>query len=667
MPIAITPQLVSSIVCELIRYRDRVDTILAERKASEGLPFLLPPVPTKQRQHLDEMVRFFATDVGQSVLILNGRDDDYELLCTDPGSSESAEINEARDNLFELFFEAAQFKPEQQTQTDPEPGEDNLNGPEVGLRLAWYVVRSQRLSRHPAIVNLLLATTDTLLEIVGQNAGAFVRHPRTRGIFESLLSEFALKGDPEDQSFLLLFRRLLGSTVLAFGDNQVNVRNQTALRVFYGALSSVRETLGKEGDDLAATLISADGFEQFLVALTAEVAHDPAFIARDSLTTDVLAAMLTRISRDFPQLRTDPKALLGVIEAGLGAAATSTEMALNSAPGDRDQLLVSLLVATLKEVETRAREDNLFASIANGEVVPGLYRAALTAITTSPLRFASAGEVNHFVEELVRGLARVIATKEMKALGSTSTLQLLAVESLGILSRHPRLLAGNNLFATNLLASAMEAGAVVIADGLQREDLLELADQALVAVTANLATFRLEPGIGEAIVATGRGIASAGLSELIEPNGRMAILNTALWAISANPSVWSRLQKQELVEPLVQSLLLSLKADGTGLLTGTRLLDAASRMLHLLSRRGQLFIEKKIDLPQLTSFMSMIIKLLELELGRTIDSESQPYLIERIAGLLIASPERLGSEPGGFLKEILPSLLVDLGRRTEKG
>ncbi|MFZ4628331.1 MAG: hypothetical protein ACOYNR_08385, partial [Blastocatellia bacterium] len=66
MPVAITPSLVISVVFDLIRYRDRVETILAVREAGEGLPFLLPPAPADEAPHLEEMIAFFATPPGQA-------------------------------------------------------------------------------------------------------------------------------------------------------------------------------------------------------------------------------------------------------------------------------------------------------------------------------------------------------------------------------------------------------------------------------------------------------------------------------------------------------------------------------------------------------------------------------------------------------------------------
>ena len=672
MPIEITPSLVTSVVCELIRYRDRVDTILSVREASEGLPFLLPPAPADEAPHLDDMVAFFATPPGQAILILHGLGDEYELFRQDPRSIDNQAIAATRQRLFPLYFEAARFRPARLGPQDPLPGQvsgASRSGPEVGLRLAWYVVESQRLSRQPAFVNLLLATTDTMLEIVGQNAGLFIRHPRTRGLVESLLSEFALKGDLEDQSFLLIFRRLLGSTVIAFGDDlggrTGRVRNPTALKVFYAALTQVRKGLGRQGDDVAAALISANGFEQFLLALTTEVARDPTFLIKDRLASEVVAAMLTRISRDFPNLLNDSQALLGVLEAGLGAAATHTAAILDpKSPlsNDGESFLSGILAALLREVGQRSRQDNLFATIATGEVIPALYRTTLVAVATTPLRFGSQGEATRFVNALVNGLAMLLANQEMKALGSTETLRQLATESLRVLARYPRLLARQNLFAINLLASLLQAGAVTMADGLEREDLLELADQGLLAVTVNAALLRLETRPGEALLAVGRAIAAANLTEQVDAKGRMQILYAALRAISANPPVWSRLQEQKLTEPLVRALLVPLKADGAGLLTGAILVDTAARLFQLVSRRGLSIVEKRVDLAALEAYLTLTVKRIEREIGRTVDGQMLPQLIERLAGAALDSPARLRPKPETLIEEQLPPILADLAR-----
>ncbi|MFM8395928.1 MAG: hypothetical protein ACKOB4_18570, partial [Acidobacteriota bacterium] len=371
----------------------------------------------------------------------------------------------------------------------------------------------------------------------------------------------------------------------------------TALKALYAALTQVRKSLGRQGDDVAAALISANGFEQFLLALTKEVARDPTFLIKDRLTSEVVAAMLMRISRDFPNLLNDSQALLGVLEAGLGAAATHTAAILDpKSPlsNDGEPFLSGILAALLREVGQRSRQDNLFATIATGEVIPALYRTTLVAVATTPLRFGSQGEATRFVNALVNGLAMLLANQEMKALGSTETLRQLATESLRVLARHPRLLARQNLFAINLLASLLQAGAVTMADGLEREDLLELADQGLLAVTVNAALLRLETRPGEALLAVGRAIAAANLTEQVDAKGRMQILYAALRAISANPSVWSRLQEQKLTEPLVRALLVTLKADGAGLLTGAILVDTAARVFQLISRRGLPIVEKRV-------------------------------------------------------------------------
>ena len=96
MSITITPSLVISVVFDLIRYRDRVDTILVVREASEGLPFLLPPAPADEAPHLDEMVAFFATPPGQAILILHGLAEAYEQFRLDPRTIDNQAIAATR-------------------------------------------------------------------------------------------------------------------------------------------------------------------------------------------------------------------------------------------------------------------------------------------------------------------------------------------------------------------------------------------------------------------------------------------------------------------------------------------------------------------------------------------------------------------------------------------
>jgi len=68
MALPITAPLAISAIKALIRYRYRVDTILALSTVEEGLPFRLPKPPTDHMAHLSDMLRFFESDQGRIIL-----------------------------------------------------------------------------------------------------------------------------------------------------------------------------------------------------------------------------------------------------------------------------------------------------------------------------------------------------------------------------------------------------------------------------------------------------------------------------------------------------------------------------------------------------------------------------------------------------------------------
>ena len=104
------------------------------------------------------------------------------------------------------------------------------------------------------------------------------------------------------------------------------------------------------------------------------------------------------------------------------------------------------------------------------------------------------------------------------------------------------------------------------------------------------------------------------------------------------------------------------KADGAGLLTGAILVDTAARLFLLISRRGLPIVEKRVDLAALEAYLTLTVKRIEREIGRTVDGQMLPQLIERLAGAALDSPARLRPKPETLIEEQLPPILADLAR-----
>ncbi|MGO9951614.1 MAG: hypothetical protein ACLPN1_05310 [Dissulfurispiraceae bacterium] len=655
MALPIIIDLVISAVQALLNFRSQVDTIMSVNEASAGLPFALPPVPTDDAPHLNDMLTFFKSDRGQMILQLRGLMDDFTIVSKDP-TSVSPDVTGRRGRLFKLYYEAAGVQPQflQPPDLDQAKAIQGLSTPE--MRLAYYVVESQRLSHNTALVRVILATSETLLEFAGQNANLFISNPKTRSLVEDLINEFAGKEDFDDEGIEMIFKSLLGSTVLALANNPGNLANKPALKALFSALSDVRKTLG---NDFVAKIISVDGFEQLIADYAQQAAKDPSFLTNNELAQKVLAATLTQIGTNFQHILDDPKALLGVLEVGLGAAAANVTGILQREL-DGQPLLSAVLSATLKEIGQLGSSNSLFGDIANGQIIPDIYKTTLQAIAAVPTKFGSQPAVSQFVSDLISGLANALSQESLSKLFTSDTLQMLASESLKVLSADPRFLVGNNQFAGKLLTAVFEASSKAVGDGLTKDDLIEIATASIKAASDNIALLHLNDNVAAIITSFGTAIASGGISQLLNVQGRKAALLSALQTVAANPTVWGQLQGKELIQPLVESILQGLATDPTQLLSGPVLTDTISRILLAAAKQGQKLIDKEVDPDNLKKLLTMALNRANQEIGKKIDGKNLPVFLEQVIAAFLNTPFELTDGGGDNFTQFIDSIISGL-------
>ena len=654
LPIILIPLAISAVKA-LLRYREQVDTILSLNAATEGLPFALPPIPTNDAPHLQEMLTFFKSDQGQLILELRALVDDFAAVLTDP-TSVSPTISGPRARLFRLYYEAAGVHPEFLGPVDlhAQKAIQELTNPE--MRLAYYTVESQRLSRNTALVRVVLVTTDTLLEFAGENAKLFINHPQTRSLVQDLIEEFAGKRDFDEEGIDAIFKSLLGSTLLALANNPGNLANKPALKALFAALGDVRDSLG---NDFVAKLISVDSFEHLITAYATQLAKDPAFLTKTDLAQKVLAAMLIKIGKNFRQIVDDPRALLGVLEVGLGAAATNVTGILQREL-EGQPLLAAVLAGVLKQVVTLGQSNQLFASIANGQIIPDIYKTTLQAIAATPINFAHQGDVEKFVSNLIAGLANALSHQELSKFFPPDTLRLLASDSLTVLGADPQFIVAHNQFATKLLAAVFKASAAAVSEGLSREDLIGIAMAAIKAASENIALLNLNEQLAAAVTAFGDAIAASNLTQLVNAEGRKAMLLGVLQAIAANPTMWGRLQSTNLIQPLVQAIFQGLATDPTHLLSGPILVDAVSHLLLAAARRGQQFVAQTVQPEALKQLLTLALIRANQEVGRAIDGKNLPAYLARVLSAYLTAPFTLTDALAANFKQLIDNTLVYL-------
>jgi hypothetical protein len=500
--------------------------------------------------------------------------------------------------------------------------------------IAYYVVESERLSRNPAVTRILLATADTLLEVAGENAPLFLSNPRLQALVGTLIEEFAGKRNFDDESAATIFKTLLGSTIVAVAENPGKLAEESALKPLFAALGNVRDQLG---DDFVARIISTAGFERLLASYASQVAADPAFLTQNELAQKAITAMLQEVGQHLPQLIDDPKALFGVLEVGLTTVVTNAPGVFERELGNKP-MLVAVLSALTESIASTGQQQQLFASIMQGQGVAWLYKAVLQAILASPQTLFGEGKTEQFLAQLVSGLATSLSQVPLSQAFTTETLQVLVARSLEELSQHPELLAQHNQFVTQLLAAVLQASATVIGDGLRPDDVLPVVSAALKTTSEHIALTGMEDRFGAVIAAISASLAHENFRALLTPQGRQAALIAALQAVAANPVVWSSFAARPFLQPLVQSIFQGLATDPSHLLSGPVLVQSLQNILLATARRGHTLSEQQVQPEALQQLLTLALVRASQEIGISIDSKNLSQYLERIVSSYLKAP-----------------------------
>jgi len=652
--------LVISAIKALIRYRDRVDTILSLNEAATGLPFRLPPAPDDRIAHLDSMIAFGQTRTGEIALELRGLSDAYRRVRQAKEQGSQIPAQDALDCIA-LYFEAAAVEP-----TSFGPGGDGdlraraSSGPSEEMRLAYFVVESHRLSRNPALTRVLLATADTLLEVAGENAGFFVSNPRTRGIVESLLNEFAVKRDFDDDSAEMIFRRLLGAAAVAAIENREQLSDAPALQALFGALADVRTDLG---DEFVARLVTRDGFERLVAGYATQVASDPSFLTKHELARSAISATLRELAQSFPRIaQGDPEAVFAVLEAGIAVAAAHVPAILETELAGRP-LSTAILRELARSVETQAASNALFENVARGRIFGELYRVALSAVAASPEELATEAGLPAFAAELAAGVASTLVQTPIRETFGTETFRELVAGSLQVMARHPDAVVRDHQFGAKVISAVFAAAAPAVRDGLRKDDVLEVVDAALAAAGGNAALLGLDERLEAVLEALGGALASEGLRGLLDRESRKQALLVAVRAVAANPQVWGDFARSDQVQPIALGIAEGLASDPTKLLSGPVLVEALRRCLQATARRGGVIVAGHVGDGALRMLLSEALTAARAEVGRSIDGENLPEFVERVLLGFLAAPFDLDGSHGPKLEAVFEAAVDAIDER----
>lgn len=654
LPAFAIPLAISAIKA-LLKYRRRVDDILSIKETTTGLPFLLPYPPSNDKPHWNAMIKFFEDEdgKGQAILLVNNLQDIFIQFAkavsnrTDPDYS-------ARKSLYRLYCEAC-------GQPLEVSGPDRLkvtidDGSTPDMLLAYYIISSQRLSRNPTVTRILLATADTLLEVAGQNAGLFISNPKTKVIVETLINEFAVKRDFDDEGSEVVLKALLGSAIIAVADNPGKIAHKPALKPLFSAIGEVRKELG---DNFVAEIISHEGFNKLASSYLTHVAKDPSFITNDSFFKEVLKQTIQEWGNKFDDIQKDPKALLGVLEVALTASAANVDGILKRELEGKP-LLVTVITAVADEFNKLGTEGKLIKSIGSGNLVPIIYKTVLKTIEANPTLLNDTAKTKTYVGKLLSGLAGALAEYKPKSQTSSELMENIAVRSLNILASQPDLLGENLKFSNEVLKAVFKAGADAGKDGFSDDDILFFVQAALDSATKNIGLIKMNDKYASIIASFGTTLSQHGIRNLLAPTGIRDAISSFLQSVAANPTIWSGLQEKNLVQPLIQAVLSGLATDPTNLLSGSRLTDSLQQILTILAKQGNKLINDKVTHEVINEMLQATLVRAQKEIGISIDGENLPDFIVRVLDAFLQNPfpsDKIVEKAETLLNETLDKML----------
>ncbi len=650
LPFAIPVAL--SAIKALIKFRGRMDDILATRVATEELPFELPKPPTEDLPHVENMRAYFRTPSGKLILDLHACAAlfaEYDQAPTGPNAGS------ARSKLCRIYYAAAGIFPKVVGPGGEELPTDAGAGTEQ--RLAYYLVSSHRLSRNPAVTRILLATADTLLEVAGENAGLFVSNPNLVPVVETLLRKFAGEVDFDDSAAQDIFKKLLSATIVAAVDNADRITKAPALAALVGALADLQEA---EQGDFVTTLLTEDGFLKLSGKFLTHAADDPRFLGKQPIAQEAFTAMLKEAGERLPRLRSDPAAMLGVLEAGLVVGSAHLPELLGPQLNNKP-ILAELLATVSAKVTELGNHNLLFQQMATGEVFSGIFGAVLESVARDPSKLVDTATLRPWVGTLVAATVEIVGRDGLSsALESPETLKALGVRALEILSKHPEFLVKDHPFAAKLLGDVLETSAASLKDGWTVDDLVEIGDHAVRRAAEQAALGKRPEAANAALSSLLTALSRDGIRGMWTPEGRKAALLGCLDAVARNPKTWDGLRGEDLLKPVVEAALDGLRTDPSSLLSGPTLIDTLDRVLVVLARRGQVLVDDKVQPEALQAFLTEALKRAEAEIGYGLDAETLPAFLQGMLELYLKAPFKLDGKPSPKVQKLVTTVLKTL-------
>ncbi len=433
-----TAALAISVARGLIKFGNRLDTLLAEKEAVQGgLALLMPevyagPSALQKVSQLKKYLTETAAASGPDPLGDEREDLARELKKDEPSNTI---IGEFYARVYPDRLAVAPINPDAKYVEELRklfPSFD-LSDPD-SVAAAFHIPsgKDDRQIGYAARVGLLIA--DVVAEFGAENASLFVRDAGTRTILQSVLQRFAKPNLEEFTAWSPLLRHALSATLNGLLDARgALVTDQQWLDALLDVLVEARND-PKGGDDFLLGLFQGRGYPLLVskgLSRAAELLAEDQTDSFKQLAAAVLekAAPLVKGSAGFQEFFADHWGDL--LRAGLDAFERHGPALLK----DQPKLLQDVLVGMVTELNAIPQADLL-----SNETLFRLGNAAIGAVARNPDLLDAKVGTDPWLRALLKSFVNTVARDGIQLAFSREGLENIVTDAAGVFAEHPELI-----------------------------------------------------------------------------------------------------------------------------------------------------------------------------------------------------------------------------------
>jgi hypothetical protein len=621
-----TAALAVSIARGAIKFGQRLDALLAEKKAVQGglvlvMPAIYqgPPAFLKVR----ELKQYLAGTLDGAALDPLGADRAELARELKKDAPDSTLVEECYARVFPERLVAPPLKPDEKYVAELRrllPGFD-LSDPDC-LAAAFQLTagKDDREVGYGARVGLLVA--DVVAEFGTQNTALFIRDAGVRDVVKAVLERFAKPNLEEFTEWSPLLRHALSATLNGLLDARAAlVGDSQWLVALLDVLVEARND-PKGGEEFLVGLFEGQGYALLVskgLGRAAEaLAEDQADVFKQ-LAADVLkaAAPLVKDSTSFKGFFSDHWGDL--LRAGLRGLERHGPALLK----DQPELLREVLVGMVKELEAIPQ-----ANLLSHETLFRLADAAIAAVAAKPELLAAQVGGEPWLRALLKSFVNTVARDGLKLAFSREGLEDIVTDAAGVFAEHPE-----------LITDAENAGLVrdVVGGILRAVSELPSLDARNIATAAASGALRgiaAHPGLVDTRYAKLISGFCERLAELVQAKtitglDASAIAVAAVETLLDNPELFDA-ARSNLATATLNAIVRVAGGSQAKLLVGATLVETMREVLSALARFGKAQLEtaplgEAVD--RLAEVIEDALAEVSQELGRRVDVRGVPSVV----------------------------------------